>query len=327
MLKKMLSKFFTASPLKLVIVTTSFVLAGSIPGVYLMSLLFSQEYTLFYFEVSIILPLMLTPPIIFAFIKLTMELEYFKKHLEEEIAKNKAQDIILYEQARFVLMGEMLANISHQWKQPLNTISLALFNLKNFEHSKDKEREFLEIMDNNITYLSSTIDDFMSFFDKRSNSEVKILCDVMREINSIIEGRIKSENIEFSVVVNSECEDLEIASSISQVLINLINNATYALQEVKRKKIELVFNIQEQGVEILCCDNGSGVKEEIRAKIFNPYFTTKHKRQGTGIGLYMSKEIINKFFNGEIELLDKSQNTCFKIEIPYSEKCILKGKK
>ena len=327
MLKKIFSYLSTASPMKLVLVTTFFVLGGSVPSVYLLSLLFSQEYTFFSFTLSIVVPLMLNPPLIVIFMKLTTELEYFKKHLQEEIEKNKAQDIILYEQARFVLMGEMLANISHQWKQPLNTMSLSIFNLKNFENSQEKESEYLEIMEKNVAYLSSTIDDFMSFFDKRSSSEVKEVCVIIDEIKSIIKGRITSENIELSVNLNTECEDLKIASSLSQVLINLINNAAYALQGREKKKIALTFSAQEQGVEILCCDNGAGVEEAIRSKIFNPYFTTKHKTQGTGIGLYMSKEIICKFFCGEIQLLAQSEQTCFKIEIPYSEKCIVKGKR
>ncbi|MEN8302682.1 MAG: HAMP domain-containing sensor histidine kinase [Campylobacterota bacterium] len=130
---------------------------------------------------------------------------------------------------------------------------------------------------------------------------------------------------------------VELSSSISQVILNLLSNAKDTFEEdSKRKEIKLQLTTNEYGLEIECCDNGVGIEEEIKDKIFNPYFSTKGKAQGTGIGLYMSKEIVQKIFNGKIDVssreysrssrfpLDNSGKTCFYIAIPYSENCLLK---
>lgn len=306
---------------KIVFWTTFFVLLGSVPLVYLCALLFQVHYTLFMLIISMVLPLIFTPITVSILIRLSINLRHVHEHLEEEIEKNKEKDIILYEQARFVLMGEMLANISHQWKQPLNTINLSILNIK-MSQERAEEEKYLDIVEDNVNYLASTIDDFMSFFDKRSSSEVKTLCFLLKEMHSIIDTPLQKKNIQLLINILFDCEKLEIASSVSQVLLNLINNSQYALKEVSGDRtIELTFTLHSNFLEIMVCDNGIGIPEEIKAKIFNPYFTTKHKTQGTGIGLYMSKQILNKLFHGEIKFMDDADKTCFMITIPHSDKC------
>ena len=326
-LDKVVAIISSSRPKKLVLLATFFVLVSSIPLVYLSTLLFSVEYTAFLLMLSIALPLLLTPVTIAILIKITKNLSYFKESLEEEIEKNKAKDIMLFEQARFVLMGEVIQNLSHQWKQPLNTINLALLNAKLTAATPEEQLKYFDIMESNTNYLASTIDDFMSFFDKRTYLELKTLEALIHEIRSIIDVHIKSHNVKLSILTDTINTKVMIASSIAQVILNLINNAKDALEQVDgEKNIILTFSTTSDSLEIVCCDNGSGIEESLREKIFHPYFTTKNKTQGTGIGLYMSKQIIQKIFSGTLEL-KKTQKctTCFELRLPYSDNCKLEG--
>lgn len=319
---KLIKFISNLSILKFSILITVSVLILSICFLYGISILAGEKYTLFLFSVSVILPLILTPPVLFLLIKMTKYLKHYKFFLEEEIEKNKAKDLILYEQARFALMGEMLANISHQWKQPLHTINLALLNAKfSTDKQEDLEKSF-EIIESNTNYLATTIDDFLSFFDKRTNQEMKDISEVVREIKSIAEASLKSANVVLKIEIDNDAGSVKIASSISQVILNLLSNAKDALEDLeKEKKITLQFLILQEKLKIICCDNGKGINSEIEAKIFDPYFTTKSKSRGTGLGLYMSKQILHVMFKGDIEV-DKKRASCFNLFIPYSDACV-----
>ena len=323
-------KFSTLSPFMIIFLTTFFVLLASVPAVYFVTKFYGVEYADVHIVLSIVLPVLLTPPVIYTFIKLSKHLKYFKEELEKEIEKNKKKDILLFEQARFVLMGEMMANISHQWKQPLNTISLSVLNAK--MSNQDDMAKYFDIMEDNVNYLTSTINDFMSFFDKKTHTEIRDIEDIIKEIKSIILAHIGNKDIALEIKVDSSYGDIKIASSIAQVLLNFLNNAKDAFDDnANAKVITLQLISKKSGVEIFCCDNAKGISPEIKDKIFDPYFTTKYKTQGTGIGLYMSKQIIQKVFDGNIDInsscaLSKEckSKTCFKITIPYSKNCILK---
>lgn len=325
---KAIQQLSNYSPFRIIVIGTLFVLTGSIPLVYVFALMFNVEYTLFLTIISIVLPILLSPLTLFLFIKMTRYLNYFKKHLEMEIAENKKKDIIIYEQARFALMGEMMANISHQWKQPLNAIGLSIANTR---LDKDKNiDECFDVIEDNIKYLSSTINDFISFFDTRTPIEVRNIDDTIQEINSIMSATLSDENIDMLVDVDKDCKNISLSSFVSQILLNLVNNSKDAFYKDKiDKKILLKFICSANNLTILCFDNGKGIEPEIAEKIFSPYFTTKMKTQGTGIGLYMSKQIANQFFDGDLRLLNKKEfmkgyqnmNTCFQLTIPFSKNC------
>jgi signal transduction histidine kinase len=318
---KIVDKLSLQTPLSITFYTTIFVLFGSVINVYIFALLFGIKYTNILLFISIALPIILTPITILILIVLTRHLKHFKEELEIEIKKNKAKDIMLYEQAKFSLMGEMMANISHQWKQPLNTIGLCIVNIR-FSKNNDIEKN-LDIIEDNISYLASTIDDFTSFFDKKTSLEVKELENIIDELKSIIEIELKNKEIKLEIKLCLDNAKIKILSSISQVILNLLSNAKDSLEntDIEDKRIKLSFISKNDNFKIVCCDNGSGIDANIREKIFNPYFTTKHKTQGTGIGLYMSKQIVHNIFNGSIEL-DRNE-TCFYVTLPYSTKCIL----
>jgi len=337
MISKMIKMLGVYTPLTIILIFTLPVIVSSVSAAYIFSLLFAEEYTRFLFTVSALIPMMLTPPVVYTLLIISKHLRYFKETLEEEIQNSKKKDLILFEQARFVLMGEMMANISHQWKQPLNTIGLAVVAMRTSDQSEDERDKHFEIIEDNINYLATTVDDFMSFFDKKVHNEMRDLNSITKEIKSIIDTPLSSKNIELEIIIDNSYGDIEIASSISQVVLNLLSNAKDAFGDnTTRKEIKLQFTSNEYGLEIECCDNGSGIDEKIKGKIFDPYFSTKAKKQGAGIGLYMSKEIIQKIFDGKIDIssreysrssmhpVDNSGKTCFYVAIPYSGNCVLK---
>jgi len=310
------------SPSKVVILVTVLVLVSSLPIVYILSILFHSPYTPFIFYLSGILPLLLTPPVIYILLGISRHLKYFKNELQKEVQRTKQKDILIFEQARFVLMGEMIANISHQWKQPLNTIGLAVVTAK-LSPKENLDKSF-EIIEDNVKYLSTTINDFLSFFDKRTHKELRTLDSIVQEVKSIIYVHISNKYIILTIDIDKEYSDIKVTSSISQVILNLLNNAKDALeQKEKNRRINLNFITSSQGLSIECIDNATGINQNILKNIFDPYFTTKSKTQGTGIGLYMSKEIVENMFNGTIKVLSTSnEGTTFHINLPYSQNCI-----
>jgi len=337
LMNKAIVKLAACRPVAITILITTTVIMISVPLVYSLVSLVGAEYIKLMFIMSIAAPALMVPPTILIMIKLSKHLLYFKEALQIEVQKNRQSDVVLFEQARFALMGEMMANISHQWKQPLNTIGLAVVSMRTSNQSEDEIDKHFEIIESNINYLATTVDDFMSFFDKKTYSEMRDLELIVKEIKSIIDSNILSKNIEFEIIIDNNYGDIKIASSISQVVLNLLSNAKDAFDDnTARKEIKLQFISNEYGLEIECCDNGKGIDEKIKDKIFDPYFSTKAKKQGTGIGLYMSKEIIQKIFDGKIDVssreysrssmhpIDNSGKTCFYIAIPYSENCLLK---
>ncbi len=313
------------STFRLIFYITAGVLLLSVLFVYLFTKFFDKEYSSFLFILSVILPLILNPLVVVLIMKLAKHLHYYKTYLEKEIRKNKEKDLLLYEQARFAVMGEMMANISHQWKQPLNTINLVIVSSRfSNEKSCEEIEKAFDTIENNVEYLAKTVDDFLSYFDKRTYQELRFLEEITTEISSISYGQLKLNKIKLNFEKQNELENLLIASSITQVLLNLINNAKDALVMQKKEHREIVvsFYLQDDHLMVKCCDSGDGVLPEIQEKIFEPYFTIKPKNRGTGLGLYMSKQIIFNLFKGRL-YVDEKKPSCFVILIPFGKNCKL----
>jgi len=325
LLNRLISYLTDLSSVKVVMMMTIGILFLSVLFVYVFTKAFSKEYTDFLFMLSVVLPLILTPLVVILIMKLTKHLRYYKKYLEKEIQKNKEKDLLLYEQARFVVMGEMMANISHQWKQPLNTINLVILSTKfsNEKSWKEVEKAF-DIIESNVEYLAQTVNDFLSFFDKRSHQELRSLDEIIREVESITSAQLQVGNIELIFEKEKSAETILLVSSMTQVILNLISNAKDALliQKQKNRKIIISFFVRDEKLFIECCDSGEGVSEELQEKIFEPYFTTKPKNRGTGLGLYMSKQIVFAIFDGRL-YVDKKRPSCFIVSIPFGKNCIL----
>jgi len=305
---------------------TIVVLCFSIVFVYTFYLIAGVEYTNFAFTISTVLPLLLSPPAIFVVLKLTKHLKEYRIFLEEEIEKNKAKDIMMYEQARFALMGEMMANISHQWKQPLNTINLSVASTKLSVYDRERVEQCFTVVEDNVNYLATTVNDFLSFFDEKKYHDTKNISDIISEIRSIYESTLHENNIELKIKLANDAQNVFIASSITQVILNLLSNAKDAMLELDTKRvITLRFITLDDMLKVRCCDKGLGVDEEVIKNIFDPYFTTKNQTRGTGLGLYMSKQIVHYVFDGDI-YVDMFNHSCFILDLPYSETCRLEKK-
>ena len=223
-----------------------------------------------------------------------------------DITELKAKDKILFQQSKLASMGEMIGNIAHQWRQPLSLISTCASGLKfvrEFEGVKDEKLyETLDMIIENTQYLSKTIDDFRNFFKADKIIEEFFVKDSILKVLKLSKSSIQNHNIE--VETNFE-DDLVIKgypNEFLQVLLNIFNNAKDALkvQENNQRFIDIKSYLQNNKVMIEISDSGGGIDESIISKIFEPYFTTKHKSQGTGIGLYMSHQIIVEHMKGEI---------------------------
>jgi len=228
-----------------------------------------------------------------------------EKEIQEELTKNEK---FIIQQSKMAAMGEMLENIAHQWRQPLSTISTISSSLvmkkdMEIEIEKDKEIEYLKRIINTTSFLSKTIDDFRNFF-KNEKEETKFkIKDAYLDSLNIINAKFDS----LSITVIENIDDIEIMSyktELMQVFINILNNAKDALIEnqIDLKYIFINISKNDNNIQIIIKDNAKGIPTDIIDKIFEPYFTTKHKSQGTGIGLYMSNEIVTKHLNGSIKV-------------------------
>lgn len=227
-----------------------------------------------------------------------------------EIEKLREKEKLLYQQSKMASMGEMIGNIAHQWRQPLSGISSIATGLKlEYELGIFNEEEMLsklDIINNKAQYLSQTIEDFRDFFKPTNTKEVFDIEDVVNESVSIVGSSLKNNDINIILNLKSSIVNGNI-NEFKQAIINIINNAKDALMANNHNERLVFINLFNQNDEIILeiLDNAGGVPDDIADKIFEPYFTTKHKSQGTGIGLYMTKEIIEKHSNSRVSFENK----------------------
>ncbi len=265
----------------------------------------------------------------------TSELRNFNDTLEDRIAseveKNREKDQKLLTQSRYAGMGEMIGNIAHQWRQPLSAISSTAsgMNLQielELATTNDISKAFLKIVEY-TNFLTQTIDDFRGYMKEDKEKISFDVLEVFSKSKSIVEAVYKNNDI--SLIVSKgefQSHSFGYSSELAQVFLNILNNAKDALIEHKkddrRVYVEIVDEKDYNTIRIT--DNAGGIPVDIINKIFDPYFTTKHKSQGTGIGLYMSKDIVEKNMTGELSVKNVAltldgleyKGACFTISIP-----------
>lgn len=239
--------------------------------------------------------------------------------VQEEIAKNEEKQKIMFWQSRLASLGQMLANVAHQWRQPLTQLNLNIYNMKkaSLKDDKDEVLDFYNESKNVIQNMSTTIDDFTNFFKPEKEKKYFDLAQSIQEVKSILEKSMVKEQISIELY----CENitlLGIPNELSQVIINLIQNAKDAFTEnnIIDKKITITTKKVGQFAFIEIQDNAGGIEAEIIDKVFEPYFTTKHSSSGTGLGLFMSKMICEQGFNGTINLTNNKNGILITIKIP-----------
>ncbi len=245
--------------------------------------------------------------------------ETLELRVEEEVTKNRDKDKQLLQQSRLAQMGEMISMIAHQWRQPLAAISStsAAIELR-AKLNKLNTQEVAELSANISRYsqhLSATINDFRDFFKSEKKIEFTSYCEIIDSVLNIVEASIENQNIK--IIRDCNCGDkFKISKNgLKQVVLNIIKNAEDILLEKKIKEpyIKITTSVEDGNNILKISDNGGGVPEDIIDKIFDPYFSTKLEKNGTGLGLYMSKIIIQEHCNGKLSVCNKDDGAEFEI--------------
>ena len=252
---------------------------------------------------------------------LTQLTRTLEQRVTEEIAKGREKDHLLIQQAKLASMGEMIGNIAHQWRQPLNNIGLLIQDLKNAHEFGDLDKEYLNVSIDKamaiIQSMSVTIDDFRYYFAPQKEPQKFSVAESVIKAISFVDTSFKNSGIDIELDIKDDMTFEGFPNEYSQVLLNLLNNAKDALIErgVKQPKITIRLFRENNGAVLTIRDNGGGIPEDIMDKIFEPYFSTKQQDKGTGIGLYMSKMIIENKGNGKLTAKNTEDGAEFTLEI------------
>jgi len=245
--------------------------------------------------------------------------------VKQAIVEAKQKEKLLREQSRLAQMGEMLSMIAHQWRQPLGAISSAVIATQmNIASGRfnNKNEEFLEFLDKKhknineyVHFLSTTIDDFRNFFKPNKNKElVELTLPIQRALN-IVSATMKNNGIKIIFDYNNKQNIYIYHNEVMQVILNILKNSedNFIEKDIKDREIVISTKKYENQVYICISDNGNGIDEDILPKIFDPYFSTKLEKNGTGLGLYMSKVIIEEHNNGKLNVRNSREGVCFEI--------------
>jgi len=254
--------------------------------------------------------------------RIQTELQKESEERMRAIEALRERDRMLIQQGRLVAMGEMIGNIAHQWRQPLNSIGLIIQELPMVYHTDEFSEEYLKSMVDKamglILHMSHTIDDFSNFFKPgRQQTEFKVREAVDKTL-SLIEESFKRLEIGIEVEESGDPSIYGYPNEFSQVLLNLFLNSRDAFlerPEAEERRIRVRVFPQPPLAVIVISDNAGGIPEESLAKIFDPYFTTKEPAKGTGIGLFIAKNIIERHMKGSITARNSDSGAEFRIEI------------
>lgn len=243
--------------------------------------------------------------------------------LEQEIREQQA---ILTQQSRLAALGEMIGNIAHQWRQPINSLGLIVQDLKEAYRFGELNQNYVETISSKameqIHYMSNTIDDFRNFFNPDKDKKIFSLNKSIENTKNILKQGIRNNSIECEISIPKDIFIYGYKNEFSQVIFNLLSNARDAIMSNKPKtpKIKIQVKNKKNSAEISVSDNGGGIPPDILPSIFDPYFTTKSEGKGTGIGLYMAKKIIENHMDGSLLVHNTKDGVCFTIVLPIEKK-------
>ena len=245
------------------------------------------------------------------------------KEVDQEQELHTKEEIMIA-QSRHAAMGEMISMIAHQWRQPISVIAMDANNiLADIELDMLDKEELLETSQDIIHQtqeLSKTIDDFREFFKPDKNAQEVRVQSVVDDALAIVGKSLENNDVHLHLNLDASLKITTYSRELMQVLINIIKNAKEALVEhnTPLKEISISAHTNEEELSLSICDNAGGIESTIMPKIFQPYFTTKDEKNGTGLGLYMSKTIIEKHLGGTITAFNKEDGVCFEIKLPYN---------
>ncbi len=251
--------------------------------------------------------------------------ENLESQIEAEVNKNREKDELMLLQSRQAAMGEMIGNIAHQWRQPLNAIGLMVYDLTDAFRFGEIDEEYLAKSEENIKsvlqHMSGTIDDFRNFFKPNKEKQAFALYDVVKTSVSFLDATLKNSGIRLITEIDKDIALFGYSSEFAQVLLNIINNAKDALTDNQTPVpvIRISGQRKDEFAVLKIIDNGGGINPSVLHKIFEPYFTTKEQGKGTGVGLYMSKTIIERNMGGGISVNNLRNGAEFVITVPLSK--------
>ncbi len=245
-----------------------------------------------------------------------------ESRIQQEVEKNREKDQMMYQQSRLASMGEMIGNIAHQWRQPLNIMALVMQDIYISDQlgnlTSEKIEASYEKSNNLLQYMSQTIDDFRNFFQHGGEETEFSVKEAIESVYSLVSTNLSYNHIQCLIEVQQDSIVQGGLNEFKQVLINILNNAQEAIESNSslKKEINVLITSENDNAFISVKDDGGGIAEDLLSKIFDPYFTTKNQTQGTGLGLYMSKQIIENSMCGSLNARNIENGAEFMISIP-----------
>lgn len=253
--------------------------------------------------------------------------ESLEETVQRKVKKLREQEHMLLLKSKQAIMGELIEMIAHQWRQPLTAAGMAvnnlLFDITLDELSPESLSNGLTMINQQIDYLSHTIDDFRNFFHPDSEKVQTSIGELVRDTVTLIDKQFEKHSIKVRFNTNDDIEIFTYKHELMQVLLNLLTNAKDALIEhdSNNKIIQIEYSDKNDTINITVSDNGDGIPEKILTKIFEPYFSTKKEKNGTGLGLYMSHSIVHEHLNGTLTATNNADGgASFTISLPKEEK-------
>lgn len=275
-------------------------------------------------EMNLLLIVLLSIALLFIFI-LSVKIKHLKNEQNRILNENKEDSKVLFLKSRYASMGETVGNIAHQWKQPLNAIGAIQNSIKaalifQGEISKEKLLNSVDTSFKLIQHLAETIDTFYSFLAQRSDNNMSFfVADELEKIRKITEYSFNNSNIQLKFLLDSNPAIQGNANEFTHAMLNLVLNAKDALDETKNDSPTITIKVEEgdETCTIRVFDNGGGIRIDPIDIVFDLHITTKE--EGSGLGLYMTKNIIENRFGGSITVENKQGGACFSIKLPYAE--------
>lgn len=242
-----------------------------------------------------------------------------EERVREEVERNREKDVLLVQKDRQAALGEMTGNIAHQWRQPLNAVSLIVQDLAMQENAgclnKEHLKESISRIDDLARHMSQTINDFRDLYQLNKEKVPFNLSEKVRQLLALVESNLREQGISVSVSAGAEVLALGFPNQFAQVVLNLLNNSRDALVERKVPNPSIWIEISTDGSSALVTikDNAGGIPTDILHRVFDPYFTTRE--EGTGIGLYMSRTIIEQNMSGRLTVRNEKEGAVFTLEL------------
>jgi len=249
----------------------------------------------------------------------------------QDLTQIQQKERLLIQQSRMAQMGEMLSMIAHQWRQPLGAISSAIFGIQTklatgkYDNQESNEELYKYLntkhkrINEYVQFLSTTIDDFRNFFKPDKKKELVMFESPIGRALQIVEGTLSAKGIDIGYAFNVNERVSMFQNEIMQVILNILKNSedNFLEKGTKEPRIRIETYKQSAHYEIIISDNGGGISDHIIGKVFDPYFSTKDEKNGSGLGLYMSKVMIEEHSGGLLRVENTEDGAAFSILIPH----------